>query len=81
MKNELYSNSVSIDPDKILTVAERKRFENLHHQYETVFNPTIGKYNDASGRIRATINIRTQLPPKTKIYLPDVKKCRIYRQK
>lgn len=65
------STKVSIDPDKLLDCNVRHQFNELHRQYEGVFEETIGKYNDASGRIRATVNIGKANPPKSKGMLPN----------
>ena len=55
----------------------------LHSRYDNVFSSKIGKYNDASGRIRSSINIGTIEPPSQKARLPphDANKTQILQQK
>ena len=66
-----YSGDIQIDPDAQFTPTDRQAFIELHQQYDSVFNPTIGRYNDASGRLRASINMGPVKPPKTKGHLPN----------
>ena len=68
--NSLHSQPVSLDPDGQLTDSERRAFAQLHDRYDMVFNRKIGKYNDASGRIRASINMGPVPPPAHKARLP-----------
>ena len=55
----------------------------LHSRYDNVFNSKIGKYNDASGRIRASINMGAIEPPPQKARLPsyDTNKMKLLQQK
>ena len=55
----------------------------LHSRYDNVFNSKIGKYNDASGRIRASINMGAIEPPPQKARLPsyDSNKMKLLQQK
>ena len=43
----------------------------LHSRYDNVFNSKIGRYNDASGHIRAFINMGAIEPPPQKARLPS----------
>ena len=61
-----YSSTVSVDPDKILPVGNRAEFSNLIHEYDDVFNPQITGYNDAVGKLHATVNMGPVLPPQRK---------------
>jgi len=63
--------SISLDPDKQLTTIEKQCFIDVHMRYESVFNPSIGKYNDKSGKVRASINIGPVEPPSQKGRLPS----------
>lgn len=69
-----FSSDVPIDPDGQLTLSIRRKFAALHERYDGVFDPTIGKYNDASGRLRAIINIGKVEPPPCKGRLPSYSK-------
>ena len=62
---------VDIDPDKQLTTSEKQAFINLHKRYDNVFNSNIGCYNDASGHVRAYINMGPVEPPSRKARLPS----------
>ena len=65
-----HSSSVTVDPDHCLTPATRQQFLDAHSQFDTVFNPSIPKYNGASGNIQAVVNIGPTLPPQRKGRLP-----------
>ena len=62
---------VNIDPDGILTPAQRKSFADLHHKYKDVFDSrTLGCYNGKSGPFDVTINMGPTLPPQRKGKMP-----------
>jgi hypothetical protein len=67
----LHSKDILVDPDHQLFTAEQQAFNKLHARYDLVFNPQIGKYNDASGHIRASINMGPVQPPSHKARLPS----------
>ena len=46
-----FSNKVLIDPNKQLDAEWVIRFEKLNLEYDGVFEPTIGRYNDKSGKL------------------------------
>ncbi len=52
-----HSHTITIDPNHQLSRTERLAFANLHERFDQVFNSRIGRYNDASGPIRACINM------------------------
>jgi len=62
---------ISIDPDNQLTHSEHDTFITLHNTYSRVFSSQLGKYNDASGTLRASINIGPIEPPSPKGRLPS----------
>lgn len=66
-----HSNEVIIDPDNQLSATDKKAFITLNTEYDGVFNPSFDKYNDASGRIRASINMGPVEPPPQKGRLPS----------
>jgi hypothetical protein len=68
--NSIPSSGISVDPDKQLLYEDKQCFHALHKQYDSVFDPTIGKYNDASGKVRAFINMGPVEPPAQKGRLP-----------
>lgn len=65
-----YSATVTIDPDGMLTSSDIAKFTELNAKYDQVYNPEVGKYNDASGRVRAKINIGPVEPPPQKGRIP-----------
>ena len=67
----LHSAEVLVDPDGLLSSEDRIEFLSLHEKYDSVFDPSISKYNDASGKIRAHVNIGSVAPPKSKAVLPS----------
>ena len=66
-----FSSGVRIDADNILPPEYRKQFQDLHLQYDEVFNPHIPKYNGASGDIKAVVNMSQTLPPQRKGRVPN----------
>ena len=68
---ELHSSLVSLDPSNQLTSEERNAFSSLHQQYDVVFDPKIGVYNDYSGPVRAHVNIGPLKPPPRKTKIPS----------
>jgi hypothetical protein len=69
-----HSNAITLDPDKQLSIQQRKAFALLHERYDNVFNKRIGKYNDFSGPVRASINMGPVPPPTHKARLPSYNK-------
>ena len=66
-----YTDAIKVDPHGSLTLHDKRAFSDLHSRYDHVFNKKIGVYNDASGRLRAYINMGSVEPPQTKAYLPS----------
>ena len=66
-----HSASVSIDPDGQLSVSQQHKFHHINQKYDQVFNKRIAKYNDASGKVRAYINMGPIEPPPQKARLPS----------
>ena len=69
-----HSSGIIVDPNKQLSVEWRNEFKDLHLSFDSVFESTIGRYNDASGRVRSRINIGNSKPPTRKIRLPNYAK-------
>ena len=65
-----YSQAISLDPDNLFPNDIRAKFSQLHLQYDSVFNPSVPKYNGYSGNIQAVVNIGPALPPQRKGRLP-----------
>lgn len=66
-----FSRGVTIDPDACLDSAVHVKFRALHAEFDDVFNPSISKYNGASGPIEAVVNMGPTLPPQRKGRLPQ----------
>ena len=69
--NKPFSSSVVIDPDSSLAAHMRSQFRDLNLEFDNVFNPSISKYNGASGKIEAFVNMGPTLPPQRKGRLPQ----------
>ncbi len=65
-----FSTAISVDPDHILSEDERRAFVDVNSQFDNVFSPNFGVYNDKSGVIRAKLNIGPVEPPPRKGRLP-----------
>ena len=68
---KLFSPRVIVDPDGCLDQDTRDKFIVLNLEFDDVFNPSISKYNGASGKIEAVVNIGPTLPPQRKGRLPQ----------
>ncbi|KAK6194705.1 hypothetical protein SNE40_000288 [Patella caerulea] len=65
-----FSQPANVDPNHQLSNKDKLLFSTLHLQYDNVFDPSIGKYNGASGNIKASINMGPVEPPRQKGRLP-----------
>ena len=65
-----FSKHVIVDPNDQLSKEWKEKFASLNKQFDSVFEPVIGKYNDASGRLRARITFGPELPPSQKLHAP-----------
>ena len=66
-----FSPRVILDPDGCLDQDTRGKFMAVNLEFDDVFNPSISKYNGASGKIEAVVNIGPILPPQRKGRLPQ----------
>ena len=65
-----FSKHVNTDPNNQLNLDWKNKFLDLHNQFDSVFEPVIGKYNDYSGRLRAHVTFGPVLPPARKLHAP-----------
>ena len=65
-----FSKNVIVDPNDQLSSEWKEKFKSLNNHFDSVFEPVIGKYNDASGRLRARITFGPVLPPTQKLHAP-----------
>ena len=68
--NVSFCDSVLVDPDDQLSSIQKSAFITLNKKFSSVFNPSIGCYNDASGPIRAHIILGATPPPPKKAKIP-----------
>ena len=66
-----HSDSVIINPDKILSKEDSDAFKSLVREYDTVFDPEYSTYNHAFGRFEAVVNMGTAKPPQRKGRVPQ----------
>ena len=64
------SESVIVDPDKILPSKTRRDFQALHANHDDVFRSSFKGYNGASGPFQAVVNMGPVQPPQRKGRLP-----------
>jgi len=69
-----HSRNVSVDPDGILEPSDRLSFEQLHREYDSVFDPQFDGYNGASGPFQAVVNMGPVKPPQRKGRVPQYSK-------
>ena len=69
-----FSSTIQIDPNKQLTVQWTAAFQNLHSNYDNVFDPTIGRYNGHAGKLKARILFGSTVPPPKKLHAPTYSK-------
>ena len=69
--------------NKQLSSEWNNKFDTLHQTYYSVFNPTIGRYNDNLGKVRARVNIGLVSPPNRKLHVPSFspENCQILQLK
>ena len=60
---KLFSTHVILDPDGCPDQDIYDKFKVINLEFDNVFNPSISKYNGASGKIEAVVNIGPTLPP------------------
>ena len=69
--SKAFSPRVVVDPDECLDQATCDKFVALNLEFDDVFNHSISKYNGASGKIEAVVNIGPTLSPQYKGRLPQ----------
>ena len=69
-KSSLYSSSVTVDPDNLLSPLSRAEISSILREYDEVFNPNIGCYNGAVGPFESVVNMGPVLPPQRKGRMP-----------
>ena len=62
---------------KQLSQQQKQDFCNLHSEFDDVFQPTIGRYNDYNGKVRARVNVGDTKPPPKKLHAPNYSKSNL----
>ena len=70
-------HSITVDQDDQLPHNFKSEFENLHHQYKTVFNTSFKGYNGAFGPLTAVVNMGKVEPPQRKGRVPQYSKDKL----
>ena len=65
-----HSDAVTIDPNKQLSVEWVNAFKNINKTFDSVFEPSIGRYNGFSGKLKARILFGSTVPPPRKLHAP-----------
>ena len=65
-----FSDAVQVDPNKQLSEKWSRAFRELHHNFDSVFEPSIGRYNGYSGKLKARILFGSTAPPAKKLHAP-----------
>ena len=66
-----HNSSVHLDPANALPPDIRAKFQELHDDYDEVFDPRIKGYNGAAGSFEAQVNMGPVDPPQRKGRLPQ----------
>ena len=66
-----HSDSVSINPDSILSPKDSESFKSLVRGYDSVFDPEYSLYNHAFGKFEAVVNMGAAKPPQRKGRVPQ----------
>ena len=66
-----YSEPISVNPDDLLPANISTKFNNLHHKFDSVFNPDYSTYNQSLGAFEAVVNMGPVKPPQRKGRLPQ----------
>ena len=69
-----FSKLVTVDPDSQFSAEGKALFVAENLKYDELFEPVIGRYNDASGRVRARVNLGKTAPPTRKLQVPQYDK-------
>ena len=72
-----FSDQIIVNPDKYISDKTANSFKALNQQFDKVFDPAFGAYNDASGVIRAKINLGKVPPPPHKSKIPLYKSANL----
>ena len=66
-----YLKQIKVDPDNVLSSAEKSIFHSLHKRFASLFTPQPGRYNGKYGYIDNKLQFATPPPPNTKTRVPN----------
>ena len=66
-----HSDSVTVNPDNILSQKDSESFKSLVREYDSVFDPEYSLYNHAFGKFEAVVNMGAAKPPQRKGRVPQ----------
>ena len=64
-------SQIDIEAASHMSKSERTSFNDIHKEFNSVFTPGIGCYNNYSGKFEHYVNISENLPPQRKGRVPD----------
>ena len=67
----LHSNQVILNPDDVPDANIVTKFNQLHEEFDLVFDPNFPGYNGAYGPIKGVVNMGPVLPPQRKGQIPQ----------
>ena len=68
LAKKTYTDQIKLDPDNILSPADKRKFRELCESYSDIIRPEPGRYNGKMGHIDNSINFASRPPPNKKIY-------------
>ncbi len=75
--NNRHSATVTVDPDSILPLDNRKQMQDILSEFDTVFSKNYEGYNGAAGPFKAEVNMGPTKPPQRKGRLPQYAKNKL----
>ncbi|CAC5394098.1 unnamed protein product [Mytilus coruscus] len=73
----IHSDLIRVDPDGLLQLCVKEKFEALLRQYDDVFCPPFKGYNGAVGALEAKVNMGPVQPPQRKGRIPKYSKTQL----
>ena len=65
------NSHIDLNKPTNLSKPEKEEFRKLHNEYNSVFSPGIGCYNNYSGHFEHFVNVSPNLPPQRRGRVPD----------
>ena len=68
---EKHLHLIQVDPDLVLTTADREKFCEINRQFAHLFTPQPGRYNGHFGHIDNKLKFSSLPPPNAKTHIPN----------